>query len=335
MVIGMKTIRASIIGFGAVGQGVAEVLLQKDEYLKNIGLDIKVVAVADSKGAATNPDGVDLSKVMSHKRDEGTVGFEKLTGLEVITNIDHEIVIETTPTDINTGGVGLPNMLAAFEHGRDVVTSNKGPLALKYRELAEIAKENGSNFKFEATVGGAMPIINLTRDVLAGNEIISIEGILNGTCNYILSRMMEEQAPYEQMLAESQELGIAETDPTYDVEGIDAACKLVILANSIFNMDVTYKDIDVKGITKITPESLMLAQDDGYVIKQIGEVKKDLIRVGPRLVPVGHPLAVGGTLNVASVQTDLAGTVTITGRGAGSIETASAIISDVISIYRT
>ena len=331
----MKTIRASIIGFGAVGQGVAEVLLQKNEYLKNIGLDIKVVAVADSKGAAIDPTGVDLSKVLTQKRTEGTVGSEKLTGLEVITNLDHEIVIETTPTDINTGGVGLPNMLAAFEHGRDLVTSNKGPLALKYRELAEIAKENGSNFKFEATVGGAMPIINLTRDVLAGNDIISIEGILNGTCNYILSRMMEEQAPYEQMLAESQELGIAETDPTYDVEGIDAACKLVILANSIFDMDVTYNDVDVKGITKITPESLMLAQDDGYVIKQIGEVKKDIIRVGPRLVPVGHPLAVGGTLNVASVQTDLAGTVTITGRGAGSIETASAIISDVISIYRT
>ena len=331
----MKTIRASIIGFGAVGQGVAEVLLQKNEYLKNIGLDIKVVAIADSRGAAIDPTGVDLAKVLTQKRTEGIVGSEKLTGLEVIKNIDHEIVIETTPTDINTGGVGLPNMLAAFDHSRDVVTSNKGPLALKYRELAEIAKENGSNFKFEATVGGAMPIINLTRDVLAGNEIISIEGILNGTCNYILTRMMEEQAPYEQMLAESQELGIAETDPTYDVEGIDAACKLVILANSIFNMDVTYNDVDVKGITKITPESLMLAQDDGYVIKQIGEVKKDIIRVGPRLVPVGHPLAVGGTLNVASVQTDLAGTVTITGRGAGSIETASAIISDVISIYRT
>ncbi len=336
----MKTIRTSIIGFGAVGQGVAEVLLQKEKYLKNIGLDIKVVAIADSKGAALDPDGLDLLKVLSQKRargkskDKGTVGSEKLTGLEIIKNIDHELVIETTPTDIETGGVGLVNMRAAFEHGRDVVTSNKGPLALKYRELSGIASENGSRFKFEATVGGAMPIINLIRDVLAGNDIISIEGILNGTCNYILTRMMEEQASYEQMLAESQELNIAETDPTYDVEGIDVACKLVILANSIFGMDANYKDVDVTGITKITPESLMLAQDDGYVVKLIGEVKKDLIRVGPRLVPVGNPLAVGGTLNVASIQTDLAGTVTITGRGAGSIETASAIISDIIAIYR-
>ncbi|MGP8329439.1 MAG: homoserine dehydrogenase [Methanosarcinaceae archaeon] len=336
----MKTIHTSIIGFGAVGQGVAEVLLQKEKYLKNIGLDIRVVAIADSKGAAINPDGLNLLNVLSQKRargkgkGKGTVGSEKLTGLEIITNIDHELVIETTPTDIETGGVGLVNMRAAFEHGRDVVTSNKGPLALKYRELSGIASENGSIFKFEATVGGAMPIINLIRDVLAGNDIISIEGILNGTCNYILTRMMEEQASYEQMLAESQELNIAETDPTYDVEGIDAACKLVILANSIFEMDANYKDVDVTGITKITPESLMLAQDDGYVVKLIGEVRKDLIRVGPRLVPVGNPLAVGGTLNVASIQTDLAGTVTITGWGAGSIETASAIISDIIAIYR-
>ena len=179
-----------------------------------------------------------------------------------------------------------------------------------------------------------MPIINLINDVLAGNNIISVEGILNGTCNYILTRMMDERAPYEQMLAEAQELGIAETDPTYDVEGIDAACKLVILANAIFGMDATYKDVEVTGITKITPESLILAEDGGYVIKLICEVKKDLIRVAPKLVPKGHPLAVGGTLNVASVQTDLAGTVTITGRGAGSIETASAILSDIISIYR-
>jgi len=330
----MKTIRASIIGFGAVGQGVAEVLLQKASYLNDIGLDLKVVAIVDSKGAEINTEGIDLSAALSRKRTDETVGPEKITGLEVIRTIDHDVVIETTPTNIETGGVGLENMLAAFEHGRDVVTSNKGPLAMKYRDLAEAARSAGSTFKFEATVGGAMPIINLITDVLAGNKIISVEGILNGTCNYILTRMMEERASYEQMLAEAQELGFAETDPTYDVEGIDAACKLVILANAIFGMDATYKDVDVTGITKITPESLILAEDSGYVIKLIGEVKKDLIRVAPKLVPNGHPLAVGGTLNVASVQTDIAGTVTITGRGAGSIETASAILSDIISIYR-
>jgi homoserine dehydrogenase len=330
----MKVIRASIIGFGSVGQGVAQVLLQKKEEIQKKGFDLKVVAVADSRSAAIDEKGLDLEKILKSKKEIGRVGPETLSGLEVIRNVEHEVVIETTPTDIETGGVGLDNMLTAFEKGMDVVTSNKGPLALKYGELAEAAQKNNAKFRFEATVGGAMPAINLIRDTIAGNSIISIEGILNGTCNYILTRMMEEHASYEQMLAESQELGIAETDPTYDVEGIDAACKLVILANYVFGMKATYHDVDVKGITSITPEALSLAQSEGYVIKQIGEVKDGCIQTSPRLVPERHPLAVGGTLNVVSVQTDLAGTVTSTGRGAGSIETASAILSDLISIYR-
>lgn len=225
-------------------------------------------------------------------------------------------------------------MLMAFKHGRDVVTSNKGPLAMKYAELMEAADEGDSRFRFEATVGGAMPVLNLAKDALAGNTITNVEGIFNGTCNYILSRMMEEHAPYDQMLAEAQELGFAETDPTYDVEGIDTACKMVILANCIFGMNATHEDVTVTGITKITPEALLLAQNDGYVIKLIGEVNDSMINVGPKLVPVDHPLAVGGSLNVASLQTDLSGPVTVTGRGAGSIETASAILSDMISIYR-
>jgi homoserine dehydrogenase len=330
----MKTIRASISGFGAVGQGVAEVLLKKQDYLKNVGLDIKVIAISDSKGSEINTDGIDLSSALARKREKGTVALEDRSSLEIIESVDHDLVIETTSTDINTGGIGLKNMLSAFNSGKDVVTSNKGPLALKYNELMEASRNSGSNFRFEATVGGAMPIINLIKDVLAGNDVISVEGILNGTCNYILTRMMEENAPYEQMLAESQELGIAETDPSYDVDGIDSACKLVILANSVFGMCFSYKDVDVTGITKITPESLLLAQNNGYVIKLIGEVKENLIRVAPRLVPEDSPLAVGGTLNVASIQTDLSGTVTVTGRGAGSIETASAVLSDIVSIYR-
>lgn len=330
----MKTLRCSIIGFGAIGQGVAEVLLLKKEFLEDTGLDVRVVAIVDSRGATIDPDGVDLADCLARKREKGTVALEKITGLEVIKSVDHELVIETTPTNIETGGAGLQNMLAAFEKGRDVVTSNKGPLTLKYRELVDTAKAAGSRFRFEATVGGSMPVINLANEVLAGNNVRSIKGILNGTCNYILTRMMEERATYTDILAESMELGIAETDPTYDVEGIDTACKLVILANSIFGLDATYKDVDVTGITKITPEALEMAHQNGHVIKLIGEVSRDGIHVAPRLVPVNHPLAVGGTLNVASVDTELAGEITVTGRGAGSVETASAILSDLISIYR-
>jgi homoserine dehydrogenase len=330
----MKTIRVSVIGFGAVGQGVARVLIDKKDYLEKMGLDFKVVAVADSRTAAIDEKGVDLSSVLARKHNEGVVGSEKITGLEIIETIDHDLVVETTPTNIVTGGVGLQNMLAAFKHGRDLVTSNKGPLAMKYCELIEAARAEGSHFRFEATVGGAMPVLNLAKDVLAGNTITNVEGIFNGTCNYILTRMTEEHAPYEQMLAEAQELGYAETDPTYDVEGIDTACKLVILANCVFGMNASHEDVTITGITKITPEALLLAQNEGYAIKLIGEVNDSRINVSPKLVPIDHPLAVGGSLNVASVQTDLSGPITVTGRGAGSIETASAILSDMISIYR-
>lgn len=329
----MKTISCSILGFGAIGQGVAQVFLKQKNYLESIGLDVKVVAVVDSKGATINPEGVDLADCLARKKATGTVALENLTGLAVIKTIPHDLVIETTPTNIKTGGVGLLNMFAAFETGKNVITSNKGPLTLKYRELMESAKASGSQFRFEATVGGSMPIINLANEVLAGNKVLSIKGILNGTCNYILTRMLEERASYNDILVESMQLGIAETDPTYDVEGIDTACKLVILANAIFGLNATYQDVNVAGITKITPEALEMAYEKGHVIKLIGEVSRERIHVAPRLVPINHPLAVGGTLNVASVETELAGEITITGKGAGPVETASAILSDLIAIY--
>jgi homoserine dehydrogenase len=329
----MKTVRCSILGFGAIGQGVAEVLLTKKEYLETIGLDVKVVAVVDSKGATINPEGVDLEDCLARKRSKGTVALESITGVEVIKSVAHDLVIETTPTNIKTGGAGLENMFAAFKTGKDLITSNKGPLTLKYRELMDAAQAAGSHFRFEATVGGSMPIINLANEVLAGNKIKSIKGILNGTCNYILTRMLEERANYSDILSESIQLGIAETDPTYDVEGIDTACKLVILANAIFGLDITYKDVKVTGITKITPEALEMAYERGHVIKLIGEVSREKIYVAPRLVPINHPLAVGGTLNIASLDTELAGEITVTGKGAGPIETSSAILSDLIAIY--
>lgn len=334
----MKPMRLSIIGFGAVGQGVARALINKLDELKKSGIDLNVVAISDSHGSCVNPKGIHLEAALQRKVETGSVATSKTSSLEVIKDVEHELMIDVTPTNIDDGEPGLSYILEAFNMGRHVVTSNKGPLALKYGVLCDEAKKNGVQFRFEASVGGAMPILNLAKDALAGNRIIGIEGILNGTCNYILSRMFEEGLPYKHVLGEAQELGIAETDPTYDVEGIDTACKLVILANSIFGMDVTYDDVEITGITKITTEALMLAGAEGMVIKLIGEVRDGddaILRVAPRLVPKSHPLVVGGTLNVALLKTDMAGPISVTGRGAGSMETASAILSDVIAIYKS
>lgn len=340
----MKTLRMSIIGFGSVGQGVARVVSMKQDYLQSIGLELKVVAIADSKGCEINSEGIHLEAALERKAKTGTVAIEgngagKDKGKDsifAIENVDHEIVVDTTPTNTQTGEPGLTNILTAFDHGRHVVTSSKGPLVVAHRTLVDAARRNNVEFRYEATVGGAMPILNLARDALAGNKIERIEGILNGTCNFILSRMTEQEGyTYEDVLSEALGLGIAETDPTSDVEGYDAACKVVILANSIFNRDARFEDVDITGITRITPEALRLAADHGYVIKLIGLVSDKELSVAPKLVPKGHPLSASGTLNVASIQTQLAGHITVSGPGAGSLETASAILSDIISIYRS
>ncbi len=330
----MKTIRISIIGFGAVGQGVAHAILKKSELLNKQGIDIRVVGISDSGGSEINQDGIDLESAILRKKQTGSVANGPGTGHDIIRNVEHEIVVEVTPTNIMDGEPGLGNLRAALESGRHVVTSNKGPLALCFNELREAAEDNGLFFRYEATVGGAVPIFNLIHEALAGNTVLGIEGILNGTCNYILTRMSEERMPYGLVLKEAQELGIAETDPSYDVEGIDSAIKLVIIANSIFKQGSTYRDVNVTGITKITPEALDLASKNDYLVKLVCEAKNGILTVAPRLVPKRHPLAVGGTLNVASILTDLAGRITISGKGAGSIETASSILSDILYIAR-
>ncbi len=312
-------LRLSIVGLGAVGQGVATLLQDLP--------GVEVVAVADSRGVALTPN---LGALLSQKRAGRPIANSDLTALDVIRTIDHDIVVEVTPTNIETGEPGLTHMREAIKNQKSVVTSNKGPLVVAFHELVELARVNGVALRYEATVGGAMPIINLIRETLAGNKVLDIIGVLNGTCNYILTRMAEEALDYDQVLSEAQEMGIAEADPTYDVMGVDTACKVVILANSFFNKNVTYADVAVTGINRITPDALRLAQQRGFAVKLIGEVQE--LTVSPKMIPIQHPLNVDGTLNAASILTNHAGEITVAGKGAGSIETASAIVSDILSI---
>jgi homoserine dehydrogenase len=326
----MREVRISLVGFGIVGHGVLEVVRRKRELLRNMGLDLKVVSVTDITGTLLDEKGIDPSRLHGAKTLEGIANLG-IIGKEAIQEIDSDLVVEVTPTNIVHGQPGLGHIEEALSSGKHVVTSNKGPLVVAFNHLQELAQDNGVMLKYEATVGGTMPLISLIEKNLVGNEVRSIRGIFNGTCNYILTRMMEEKYTYSYALTEAQELGIAEADPTYDVDGIDTAGKVVILANSIFGMDAKYDDVQVTGIKDVTSEALNLAWERGYLIKLIGEVPA--LKVKPMLVPRRSPLAVGGTLNVASIETDLSGTITVTGLGAGSIETASAIVSDVVGIY--
>ncbi len=325
--------KAFICGFGTIGQSVARVIKEKQDFFKKrYGETLTVVGALDSKSYVIDPEGLDADAIINAKKDTGCVGEKRYKDIkEALDAVDFDILVEVTSTDIKTGGVGLDNIRYALKHEKDVVTANKGPLALKYKELTQLADEHGRYLLFEGTVGGAMPIINLNKYDLAGQNIKSIRGIFNGTCNYILTKMDDGQ-PFEQALKEAQQQGYAETDPTNDVEGYDSACKVVILANSIFGRNATFNDVDITGITSINSDAVALAQNNGMVIRLIGEVSPTKLEVAPRLIPRGHPLSLPGTLNTAEIITEYAGPITVSGVGAGGLETASAILSDIIDI---
>ena len=331
--------RLCVLGFGAVGQGLAKVVLIKhEELIEKYGIDLEITAISDRSGAAINPNGLDLQQALDTKEKTGKIkdypeyGVSGVDGVEVLDKAEYDCLVEATPTNIDDGQPTQTHILKAMNDKKDVVTSNKGPLALNFKTLIETARENNVKFRFEASVGGTMPVINLARESLAGNNIHSVQGILNGTTNYILSRMANEGTEYEPTLKEAQELGIAETNPYQDVEGLDAACKIVIIANSLMGWDVTLDDVSREGISGISSNAVKLALKDGYLIKLVAEANDGKLRVAPMLVKQGSPFAVNGTLNVITLKTDLSEDVTVVGVGAGSIETASAILSDIISI---
>ena len=333
----MNECKIIIMGFGSVGQGIANAISLKKEMIKEkYGIELKVVAASDSSTSAICQEGLDEKLLVDIKKSEGKLSAypdcgNNMSGIDVLDAVEYDLLMEATPTNIETAEPALSLTFKAFEQGKDVVTSNKGHLALKFSEVTKAAEKNNVEFKYEASVGGAMPIINFTRETLSSCGINSIVGILNGTTNYILSRMTSEGSSYDITLRESQELGI---DPTQDVEGIDAACKTVILANSLLGIDATYSDVAVEGISKITSQAIELAKKDGYLIKLIAEVSPDSLKVSPRLVKKGSSYDVNGTLNMATIKTDLAGEITVMGLGAGSLETASAMLTDVISILK-
>ena len=324
-------IRIAIFGFGTVGRGVAEALEVNRSLIEREVGRYRIVAIADSKSSIYGDFSV--SRALREKEERGRLPHN-LRAEELFDAVDFDLLIETTPTDVFTGEPGLSYITGALKRGISVITSNKGPLVVAFREIMEMAERHGAKVGYEATVGGAMPVIKLIRKDLAGNRVTRVRGILNGTTNYILSRMERERMPYSQILSEAQELGIAEADPSYDVKGIDAGAKLVILANSVFDMDARFEDVRIRGIEGITPEAFEVAGERGYTIRMIAEADESgKLEVSPRLVRLTHPLAIYGTLNALLVETDLAGEVFVIGRGAGRKETASAVVSDFVDMY--
>nr|WP_048068016.1 homoserine dehydrogenase [Methanospirillum hungatei] len=319
--------RIALIGTGAVGRGILEAITRKD-------LGIVLTGVADSRSGMIHSDGISPSDLLSRKRETGLCGDVSITADDVVRTAPYDVLVEVSPTDAATGEPATSYIRTALSRGCHVVTSNKGPVALHYHELKQEADKAGVSFRFEATVAGAIPILHTLLESLGGNEVQALYGVLNGTCNYILTRMAEEGLSYKQALDEARALGYAEADPTYDVKGIDAAIKLVILANTVLNQRITLEDIDITGIDLLTEEAIRLAEEQDATIRLIGEIipGKNLYRLSPRIIPRHHPLVVHGSLNAIILRTDLAGDLVFSGKGAGSLETASAVLGDILSI---
>jgi homoserine dehydrogenase len=331
----------AIIGFGTVGQGIAEILLEKKAFLKDkYGYEYLIVAVADAfYGNCYNPRGLRISQMLEEAKAKKkfTHDIYKHDTITLITNCNANLVCELTFTDLRTGGDAIDHCKAALSTGKHVVTSNKGPAALKYKELQRMAEKNGVKFMIEGTVVAGTPVINLALGPLAGCNITKIKGILNGTTNYMLTEM-EKGMDYAAVLKVAQELGYAEADPTGDVEGYDARAKVCILANVVMGSPLKLGLIDCKGITEITSKDIEQAKKQGKRWKLIGCVeKKDGQVVGsvaPEMVDLSHPLAgVMGAKNALTFTTDLLGEVTIIGPGAGRMETGFAILSDILAIH--
>ncbi|BDR65275.1 homoserine dehydrogenase [Clostridium tetani] len=319
----MKVIKIGLLGLGNVGKGVWNILqINKDIIKRRSGYNIEIKKV--------------LVKDINKKRDL------KIPEDLITTDVDE--ILEDPSIDIVVeviGGVepSFDYMVKAMKSGKHVVTANKMVLAMKGRELSQIAKQNGVLFYYEASVGGGIPVIHGLTESLTANKINEVIGIINGTTNYILTKMTLDGLSFEEALKEAQQKGYAEADPTSDIEAFDAVYKLCILTSLGFDSFVDVESVYREGITNIDPIDIKYAEEFGYVIKLLAIIKEEFgeleLRVHPTMVPAVHPLAnVNNSFNAIFIKGNAVGDLMLYGRGAGELPTGSAVVGDIISVIR-
>ncbi|MDU2333311.1 homoserine dehydrogenase [Veillonella sp.] len=320
----MKTVKIALLGFGTVSQGTFNLL-------------------QDNVDLITNRSGVtiEISKIFVRSPDKYT-NITLPSTAQYVTNIDDVLNDESIAIVVELmGGTTFAKdcVEAALKHGKSVVTANKDLLAEAGPYLFDLAYKNHVDLRFEASVLGGIPIIRTLYDSLGGNRITELVGIMNGTTNFILSKMTDEGLSYGDVLKEAQDLGYAEADPTADVEGLDAARKLAILASISFNRRIFFEDVTVEGITKIDTEDISFGKEFGYNIKLIGIAKESSkglsLNVYPAFVPLTHPLAsVRGSYNAIYIKGNGIDDAMFYGRGAGSLPTGSSVVSDIMEVAK-
>jgi homoserine dehydrogenase len=319
----MKKINIGLLGCGTIGTGVAKILINNADLLRSrVGADLNLKYVAD----------IDLNTDRGIRFDNGVFISD---AYKVVNDPDIDIIIEL----IGGEGIARELILKAIDMGKQIVTANKALLAVHGNALFKAATEKGVDLAFEASVGGCLPIIKSLRESLVGNHIKSMAGILNGTCNYILSKSTDDGSSFETVLAEAQKNGYAEADPSLDIEGIDTAHKLAILTSLAYGMEINFKEIYIEGISNIDPMDIDFAGQFGYRIKLLA-ISKNMgnaieARVHPTMIPFDNPLSsVGGTLNAVTISGDAIGDMMLYGYGAGMMPTASAVIGDTVDLAR-
>jgi len=329
-----------LIGFGVVGQNFAQLILSRSTELYNLfGIKPRVVACADKGGVVTSSEGLDLQRLLRTKRITNSVAhYDKNARdrniLEVIQEAEAEVVIELTPTNIKDGEPGRTHIISAMKAGKNVITVNKGPLALEFPSLIELAEYNRIAFRFSGTVGGGTPILEFAKRCLKGDRILSFEGILNGTTNYILTQM-GEGLTFPEALSDATTKGYAEKDPSLDIDGYDAAAKLVITSNWVLGIKSTIRDVKRIGIKNLDLSDVKMATKNGAAIKLIASCDGENLKVAPKQVSKRDPICVNGTLNAITFVSEHSGQQTIIGKGAGGMETASSVLRDLIEIRNT
>ena len=337
------TYRLALIGFGAVGQGLAQILRYHSDWLaRRYGVGLRITAVCTrSRGNLYDPNGLDpailLEEVarVGHLRDLPALTDRDV--FDIIERAEADVLVEVSPTNLETAEPATSYIQAAIARGMHVVTANKGPIALRFADLRRQAMDAGVYLGFEGTVMSGTPALRLAWSDLAGCEVIELSGIVNGTTNYILTQM-EQGKSYADALAEAQTLGYAEADPAGDVEGHDAAAKALILANIVMDAPLGMSDVDRTGITGLTRDMIEAAVASGDRWKLLARVWREGEQVRasvlPTRLPLSHPLAsVGGVTNAITFTTDLLGDITLIGPGAGGVATGFAVLSDILAMH--
>jgi homoserine dehydrogenase len=341
----MDTYRLALIGFGNVGQGFAQLMKERGATLEQqFGVGFQIVAISDLlRGSVYDPAGLDPGVLLAAVQATGTLDavpalVHGWSTLRTIEESNAHIIIELSYTDLTTGEPALTHLRRGLESGKHVITTNKGPIALHYSELKALADARGVEIGVEGTVMSGTPVSRFGQELLAASGIERIQGIVNGTTNYILTRMTSG-ATYATALAEAQVHGYAEADPTGDVEGYDAAAKIVILAKLLMGASLSLSDVERSGITHLTRRDIANAQTESKVWKSVGCVERSNGHVTASVcsicLPMTHPLAsVSGAVNALTFTTNLLGDVTIIGPGAGRLETGYALVCDLLAIHR-